>query len=243
MCCLKYEEAAYEDALKSLPAIGSSIETPDGRGNVTEVNAISRMVKVCLDRRPDAAPQSFQYGPQGAQRKPPSPLEAAAPAPAAEAPQQEARPPESRKPEPRREKRPAPPLKQPRAESGEAGRPAGGERPAPGPAAPGGERPAGGKSWRERHPQRKLDTPPPAYRQEPVPRRAAPPNPPPQPRKTPPPVEKEKPVPRYGEIAAPRRANAQQPPRPQQQGGPNYRRQPWQKKDGQKDKGNKGQGE
>jgi len=220
MCCLKYEEAAYEDALKDLPAVGSFIDTPEGRGAVTEVNAISKMVKVSLDRRPDAAPQSFLYGPQGAQRKNPHPLEEAAPAEA-----QEVKQPESRKAEHRQdrhERRPAPPPKRP--ESGEANR-----------GAAGGERLSGGgtgKSWRERHPAHKQDAPPPAYRQEP-PRRAVPP---PPPRKTPAPGEK--PVPRYSEIPAPQRANAPQPKPQGQPGGANYRRQPW-----QKGKGNKGQGE
>ena len=61
MCCLKHEEAAYEDALKDLPRPGSFIDTPEGKGMVTEVNAISRAVKVKLDRRPEAAPQVFQH--------------------------------------------------------------------------------------------------------------------------------------------------------------------------------------
>ncbi|MCL2298627.1 MAG: stage 0 sporulation family protein, partial [Firmicutes bacterium] len=71
MCCLKHEEAAYEDALKDLPRPGSFIDTPEGRGMVTEVNAISRAVKVKLERRPEAAPQTFQYdAAEGLTRKP-----------------------------------------------------------------------------------------------------------------------------------------------------------------------------
>jgi cell fate regulator YaaT (PSP1 superfamily) len=71
MCCLKYEEAAYEDAMKNLPRVGSSIETPDGRGVVTEVNAVSEMIKVRLEKRPEAVPQSFRFSKlEGVTRKP-----------------------------------------------------------------------------------------------------------------------------------------------------------------------------
>lgn len=34
MCCLKYEQAVYEEKLKKLPGIGSIVETEDGRGEV-----------------------------------------------------------------------------------------------------------------------------------------------------------------------------------------------------------------
>jgi len=73
MCCLKYEEAAYEDALKTLPKIGSAVDTPEGRGVVTEVNAVSQAIKVRLDRRPEAAPMTFQYDTEkGVQRRAPT---------------------------------------------------------------------------------------------------------------------------------------------------------------------------
>jgi len=71
MCCLKYEEAAYADAAKILPKVGSKIETPEGPGFVTEVNAVSQAVKVRLERRPEAAPQTFQFdAEQGITRRP-----------------------------------------------------------------------------------------------------------------------------------------------------------------------------
>ena len=74
MCCLKYEEAAYEDALKALPKVGSCVETPEGRGVVTEVNAVSEMIKVRLDRRAEAAPQLFHFDREkGVERKAPNP--------------------------------------------------------------------------------------------------------------------------------------------------------------------------
>jgi len=60
MCCLKYEEAAYADAMKTLPKVGSKIDTPEGPGFVTEVNAVSQAIKVKLERR-EGAPMLFQY--------------------------------------------------------------------------------------------------------------------------------------------------------------------------------------
>ena len=40
MCCLKYEQDAYEDALKRMPKNDSFVQTPDGPGNVCEVNVL-----------------------------------------------------------------------------------------------------------------------------------------------------------------------------------------------------------
>jgi len=70
MCCLKYEEAAYEDALKRLPKIGSYIDTPEGRGMVTELNAVSGNIRVRLESRSDATPMLFHYHPEHGARKP-----------------------------------------------------------------------------------------------------------------------------------------------------------------------------
>jgi cell fate regulator YaaT (PSP1 superfamily) len=49
MCCLKYEQEAYEDLLRSTPAQGSLVATPDGRGMVTGVNLLSGILQVHLD--------------------------------------------------------------------------------------------------------------------------------------------------------------------------------------------------
>ena len=49
MCCLKYEQDAYEDAVKRLPKAESFVITPDGPGNVSEVNALKETVTVRLD--------------------------------------------------------------------------------------------------------------------------------------------------------------------------------------------------
>ena len=56
MCCLKYEQEAYEHLLRTTPKVGAIVETKEGRGAVAEVNLLTGMLKVRLDRYPDAAP-------------------------------------------------------------------------------------------------------------------------------------------------------------------------------------------
>lgn len=46
MCCLQYEEAAYESMRKVMPKVGKEIETPDGVGVVTENNVLTERTKV-----------------------------------------------------------------------------------------------------------------------------------------------------------------------------------------------------
>ena len=54
MCCLKYEQNAYEDASKRMPKNDSFVNTPDGVGNVSGVDLLREEVKVRLDEAPDA---------------------------------------------------------------------------------------------------------------------------------------------------------------------------------------------
>ena len=49
MCCLKYEQNAYEDAAKRMPKLESFVQTPDGPGNVKSVDLLRETVKVSLD--------------------------------------------------------------------------------------------------------------------------------------------------------------------------------------------------
>ena len=48
MCCLKYEQEAYEDLLRRTPRVGAAVQTPDGEGTVVEVNLLTGAVKVRL---------------------------------------------------------------------------------------------------------------------------------------------------------------------------------------------------
>ena len=59
MCCLKYEQEAYEDLLKTTPKQGATVNTPDGRGTVTEVSLLTGVLKVRLEKSPDAGVSAF----------------------------------------------------------------------------------------------------------------------------------------------------------------------------------------
>ena len=53
MCCLNYEQEAYEDLLRTSPKAESFVDTPDGRGTVTNVNLLRQSVNVRLEKQPD----------------------------------------------------------------------------------------------------------------------------------------------------------------------------------------------
>ncbi len=53
MCCLKYEQDAYEDAIRRMPKNDSFVLTPDGTGNVSDINVLKETVSVRLDDRPE----------------------------------------------------------------------------------------------------------------------------------------------------------------------------------------------
>lgn len=53
MCCLKYEQAAYEDAASRMPKNDSFVDTPDGIGNISGVDLLREQVQVRLDSSPE----------------------------------------------------------------------------------------------------------------------------------------------------------------------------------------------
>lgn len=59
MCCLKYEQNAYEHLLHVTPKIGAIVDTPQGKGTVVEVNLLKGILKIRLDRYPEAAPAVY----------------------------------------------------------------------------------------------------------------------------------------------------------------------------------------
>ncbi len=59
MCCLKYEQNAYEHLLKVTPKVGAIVETPQGKGTVIEANLLKGILKIRLDRYPEAAPAIY----------------------------------------------------------------------------------------------------------------------------------------------------------------------------------------
>lgn len=48
MCCLKYEQEAYEEKLSRLPSVGSIVKTPDGDGEVDSVETLKEKIRVKL---------------------------------------------------------------------------------------------------------------------------------------------------------------------------------------------------
>ena len=53
MCCLKYEQDAYEDLLRHAPKAESFVDTPEGRGTVVEIDLLRQRVKVQMEDQPD----------------------------------------------------------------------------------------------------------------------------------------------------------------------------------------------
>lgn len=59
MCCLRYEQEAYEDALKRVPPVGSTVSTSAGVGTVVEIKPLTEEVKVKLDENEKDAPKLY----------------------------------------------------------------------------------------------------------------------------------------------------------------------------------------
>ncbi|MEE1138165.1 MAG: stage 0 sporulation family protein [Acutalibacteraceae bacterium] len=59
MCCLKYEQNAYEHRLKITPKPGAIVETNEGAGTVTDFSLLTGKLKVQLHNNPDAQPKVF----------------------------------------------------------------------------------------------------------------------------------------------------------------------------------------
>lgn len=60
MCCLRYEHDTYEHEIKLTPPVDSLVDTPDGKGTVTETNPLAATVKVRLSATPDAPPKAYK---------------------------------------------------------------------------------------------------------------------------------------------------------------------------------------
>ena len=59
MCCLKYEQIAYEHLLKITPKPGAIVETAEGAGTVAEMSLLTGWLKIKLHNNPDAPPKVF----------------------------------------------------------------------------------------------------------------------------------------------------------------------------------------
>ena len=61
MCCLKYEEHAYEDIVKRAPKVDAFVETPSGKGSVISVNLLRGNAKVRLEEGLDTTLKTFTF--------------------------------------------------------------------------------------------------------------------------------------------------------------------------------------
>ena len=91
ICCLSFEQKAYEADYKELPRLGSYVKTPNGCGTVCEVFALKQGVRVRLEDKPDETPAFYKKedltdpnAPQQPQPKPEVVLPEETPAPAEE---------------------------------------------------------------------------------------------------------------------------------------------------------------
>lgn len=60
MCCLRYEQEAYEELIKKVPKQGAFVETKDGYGTAVQVNLLRQTVKVRLDKDTDNSLHLFK---------------------------------------------------------------------------------------------------------------------------------------------------------------------------------------
>lgn len=60
MCCLKYEQEAYEDLLKETPNNGAVVDTPLGRGTVVNTHLLRGIVQVKMDSETDTVVNEFK---------------------------------------------------------------------------------------------------------------------------------------------------------------------------------------
>lgn len=59
MCCLRYEQEAYEREIALMPPVDSFVETPDGKGTVIDLFPVAGKVKVKLSGDQDIVPKIY----------------------------------------------------------------------------------------------------------------------------------------------------------------------------------------
>ncbi len=105
ICCLAFEQAAYEADYKELPKMGAYVKTPNGCGTVCEVSALKRSVRVRLEDKPDEVPTFYKMedltdpnAPEEPKAPAPTPKKEETPAPETAKPTAEGQP----KPKPKK---------------------------------------------------------------------------------------------------------------------------------------------
>ncbi|MCL2571408.1 MAG: stage 0 sporulation family protein [Defluviitaleaceae bacterium] len=61
MCCLKYEESTYNELNKGMPGVGDLVRTPDGDGDVLNVNVLRQTAKVAVKKKANDDPSAAIY--------------------------------------------------------------------------------------------------------------------------------------------------------------------------------------
>ena len=61
MCCLRYEQEAYDHIVKYAPKIGAVVDTPDGQGVVIERYLLKETAKVKLDKDNETDLRSYRF--------------------------------------------------------------------------------------------------------------------------------------------------------------------------------------
>ena len=59
MCCLKYEQEAYQELVKNVPKVDAFVETPSGKGSVVDVNLLRGQVRVRIEEQNDTQIRTF----------------------------------------------------------------------------------------------------------------------------------------------------------------------------------------
>lgn len=59
MCCLKYEQEAYEDLIKTTPKVGTEVSTPSGVGTVVDVSLVSGKLRVKFEENSEFSIKTF----------------------------------------------------------------------------------------------------------------------------------------------------------------------------------------
>ena len=60
MCCLKYEDEVYQEKLSRLPHVGAIVKTPDGVGEIEQVETLAERVRVKIKNGEDFNHKKFE---------------------------------------------------------------------------------------------------------------------------------------------------------------------------------------
>jgi len=69
MCCLRYEQSAYEDLVRKVPKLGEPVTTPEGDGVTVGENVLRQTVKVKLDGEGEPVIKTFKVSEIGFEGK------------------------------------------------------------------------------------------------------------------------------------------------------------------------------